>query len=82
MKIFVPEEIEGNTNSEQIGADKRIDEFLADPKKQVLLILGGSGTGKTLLTLHTFIRLSDKGVVVIHVSLPSLPDGKLLERRS
>ena len=59
MKIFVPEEIEGNTNSEQIGADKRIDEFLDDSKKQVLLVLGGSGTGKTLLTLHTSIRPSD-----------------------
>lgn len=60
---------------EEHSADKLIDDFLADKEQRVLLIQGESGTGKTMLTYHTFERLSKQkkeGQVVCHVNLPGL----------
>ena len=56
--------------------DSRVNNFLQNPDKKVLLIQGDSGTGKTLYSQYLITQaLKNKNAVIpIYINLPSLKD--------
>jgi len=64
-------------------AQERVAQFVNDPEQYVLLVTGGSGSGKSLLLWHEYRLFRDKfkkrgeDWLPIHISLPTIHTEKL-----